>query len=108
MFKIKGSCVVDEIDIYIILNVGEYSKVLGEVIIICKNYLLVFNKMVKLYKVINNSLLFWLNIFFGISLLFFVIFVFLMFIFKLFMYKNGLKIVGIGVVVIVFVVVFGF
>lgn len=107
VLKIKGSRVVDETDTHITLNVGEYSKASGEATITRKNYPLVLNKMVKLHKATNNSPLFWLNIFFGISLLFFVISAFLMFIPKLPMYKNGLKIAGIGAVVTVLVVVFG-
>ena len=63
--------------------------------------------MVKLHKATNNSPLFWLNIAFGVGLLFFVISAFLMFVPKLPMYKNGLKIAGVGAILTILVVAFG-
>lgn len=105
--KIKGSRVIDETDSAVTLNVGEYSKVTGETTVTRKEYPIVLYKMVKLHKATNNSPLFWLNIFFGVGLLFFVISAFLMFIPKLPIYKNGVKIAGIGALVTVLVVIFG-
>lgn len=107
LLKIRGSKVTDENADIIVLNVGQYDKDSGEATITKKDYPLVLSKMVKLHKATNNSPLFWLNISFGLGLLFFVISAFLMFIPKLPMYKNGLKIAGIGAVVTILTVVFG-
>ncbi len=107
LLKIRGSKVTDENADIIVLNVGQYDKDSGEATITKKDYPLVLAKMVKLHKATNNSPLFWLNISFGLGLLFFVISAFLMFIPKLPMYKNGLKIAGIGAVVTILTVVFG-
>ena len=107
LLKIRGSKVTDENADVVVLNVGQYDKDSGEATITKKDYPLVLAKMVKLHKATNNSPLFWLNISFGLGLLFFVISAFLMFIPKLPMYKNGLKIAGLGAIVTVLVVAFG-
>ena len=98
---------VEENDNQVVLNMGTYDKADGVATITRKDYPLVLAKMVKLHKATNNSPLFWLNISFGVALLFFVISAFLMFMPKLPMYKNGLKIAGLGAVVAVLVVMFG-
>jgi hypothetical protein len=105
--RVKGLKVIDENENSIMLNMGEYDKTTGNATITSKDYPIVLSKMVKLHKATNNSPLFFLNIAFGIGLLFFVISAFLMFIPKLPMYKNGLKIAGIGAVATVLVVIFG-
>ncbi|MEO9944018.1 MAG: hypothetical protein ABJH28_00365 [Paraglaciecola sp.] len=105
--RTKGSKVVSETDSIITLNVGEYEKSSGTATVTRKEYPIVLSKMVKLHKATNNSPLFWLNISFGLGLLFFVISAFLMFLPKLPIYKNGLKIAGVGALVTVIVVIFG-
>lgn len=107
LLKIRGSKVTDENADVVVLNVGQYDKDSGEATITKKDYPLVLAKMVKLHKATNNSPLFWLNISFGLGLLFFVISAFLMFIPKLPMYKNGLKIAGLGAIVTILAVAFG-
>ena len=107
LLKMRGSKVTSENAEEIVLNVGKYDKATGEATVSKKDYPIVLAKMVKLHKATNNSPLFWLNISFGLGLLFFVISAFLMFIPKLPMYKNGLKIAGIGAIVAVLTVVFG-
>ncbi|MEP1385424.1 MAG: hypothetical protein ABJK64_16710 [Paraglaciecola sp.] len=105
--RTKGSKVVSETDSIITLNVGEYEKSSGTATVTRKEYPIVLSKMVKLHKATNNSPLFWLNISFGLGLLFFVVSAFLMFLPKLPIYKNGLKIAGVGALVTVIVVIFG-
>ncbi len=105
--KIRGLKVVSEDSDSITLNMGEYDKTTGTATLTRKDYPVVLAKMVKLHKATNNSPLFYLNIAFGVSLLFFVISAFLMFMPKLPMYKNGLKIAGIGAAVAVLTVMFG-
>ena len=107
LLKMRGSKVTSENADKVVLNYGEYDKDTGLAVITKKDYPIVLSKMVKLHKATNNSPLFWLNISFGLGLLFFVISAFLMFIPKLPMYKNGLKIAGIGAVVTVLPVIFG-
>ena len=107
LLKMRGSKVTSENVDEIVLNVGQYNKATGEATITKKDYPIVLSKMVKLHKATNNSPLFWLNISFGVGLLFFVISAFLMFVPKLPMYKNGLKIAGIGAIVTVLTVIFG-
>ncbi|WP_421132693.1 hypothetical protein [Alteromonas sp. A079] len=105
--RVKGLKIASENDSTIVLNMGEYDKNTGSATITKKDYPIVLSKMVKLHKATNNSPLFFLNIAFGVGLLFFVISAFLMFIPKLPMYKNGLKIAGAGAIVTVLVVIFG-
>lgn len=105
--NIKGSKVVGETDTSILLNVGEYNKTTGTARIVKKGYPVVLDKMVKLHKATHKSPLYWLNISFGVGLLFFVISAFMMFVPKLPVYKNGLKIAGIGAIITILVIVFG-
>lgn len=105
--KVRGLKVISEDNDTITLNVGEYDKASGIATLTRKDYPIVLAKMVKLHKATNNSPLFYLNIAFGVSLLFFVVSAFLMFMPKLPMYKNGLKIAGIGAAVAILTVIFG-
>lgn len=86
---------------------GYYNKQSGNAEVTRKDYPLVLSKMVKLHKATTNSPLFFLNIFFGLGLLFFVISAFLMFLPKVPVFKEGLKIAGVGALVAVLVVIFG-
>ena len=63
-------------------------------------------KLVKLHKATTNSPLFFLNISFGLALLFFVISAFLMFMPKLPFFKNGVKISLAGALFALLVVIF--
>lgn len=105
--NIKGSEVISESETGIVLNVGEYDKTTGTMSVVKKDYPIVLAKMVKLHKATHKSPLYWLNITFGVGLLFFVISAFMMFVPKLPMYKNGLKIAGVGALVTVLVIIFG-
>ena len=58
---------------------GTYNRATGEAVYRTKQLPLVLDKMTKLHKANTNHPLFWLNIFFGLSLLFFVVSAFWMF-----------------------------
>lgn len=69
---------------------GTYNKVSGLAVQKSKKLPYVLDKMTKLHKANTNSPLFYLNIFFGASLLFFVISAFWMFMPDSPMFKKGL------------------
>jgi hypothetical protein len=71
--RLKGFKVKSESDDTIIFNLGEYNKQTGETVINSMDYPLPLAKLVKLHKATNNSPLFFLNIGFGLSLVFFVV-----------------------------------
>ena len=58
---------------------GTYNQATGEAEYTAKGLPLVLDKMTKLHKANTSHPLFWLNIFFGLSLLFFVVSAFWMF-----------------------------
>ncbi|KXI30412.1 PepSY domain-containing protein [Paraglaciecola hydrolytica] len=90
----------------IVFNEGEYDKTTGIAKVTKKDYPAPLAKLVKLHKANTNSPLFFLNITFGLGLLFFVISSFLMFMPRAMTYKNGLKIATGGVVFALIVVIF--
>lgn len=69
---------------------GTYNSQTGEAKYTVKALPYFLDKMTKLHKATTNSPLFWLNIFFGISLLFFVISAFWMFRPATSVFKKGL------------------
>lgn len=90
--RLKNFKVESESNDTIIFNLGQYDKSTGEAVINTVDYPKPLAKLVKLHKATHNSPLFFLNIGFGISLLFFVVSAFLMFMPKLPFFKNGIKI----------------
>lgn len=68
---------------------GQYNAATGAVVYSEKKLPLILDKMTKLHKATTNSPVFWLNIFFGVSLLFFVISAFWMFLPKTSVFKKG-------------------
>lgn len=58
---------------------GTYNQASGEAVYFVKELPLILDKMTHLHKANTNHPLFWLNIFFGFSLLFFVVSAFWMF-----------------------------
>ncbi|MFA3792991.1 hypothetical protein AB6T38_17930 [Aliiglaciecola sp. SL4] len=104
---LKGFTVESEADGLVVFNQGQYNKQTGKAVINKQDYPAPLAKLVKLHKATTGSPLFFLNISFGISLLFFVITAFLMFMPKLPMFKNGVKIAAAGAVFAVLVVIFG-
>jgi hypothetical protein len=90
----------------IIFNVGDYDKSSGLATIIKKDYPAPLAKLVKLHKANTNSPLFFLNITFGLGLLFFVITAFLLMMPRALPFKNGIKIAGAGFLFALLVVIF--
>ncbi|WP_373517831.1 hypothetical protein [Pricia sp.] len=68
---------------------GKYNSASGAVVYSEKKLPLVLDNMTKLHKATTNSPVFWLNIFFGVSLLFFVVSAFWMFLPKTSVFKQG-------------------
>lgn len=77
---------------------GNYNKSTGEATYLVKELPYVLNKMTKLHKANTNSPLYWLNIFFGLSLFFFVVSSFWMFLPKSSIFKKGMYFTLAGVV----------
>ena len=69
---------------------GRYNKITGEVKYTIKTLPKVIEKLTQLHKANTRQPLFYLNIFFGVSLLFFVISSFWMFLPKTSIFKKGL------------------
>ena len=104
--KLRNFKVEAETPQNIVFNEGEYDKTTGIAKVTKKDYPAPLAKLVKLHKANTNSPLFFLNITFGLGLLFFVISSFLMFMPRAMTYKNGLKIATGGVVFALIVVIF--
>ena len=69
---------------------GNFNKTTGKAVITKKEYPYLLDKMMKLHKATTNSPVYWLNIFFGLSLLFFVISSFWMFLPSTSTFKKGM------------------
>jgi len=94
--KIRGFKTTAETETDITFAQGRYNKVTGEAAVTTKEYPKLVAKIVHLHKASTKSPLFFLNIAFGLTLLFFVVSAFLMFLPKVPQFKNGLKIAGAG------------
>ena len=77
---------------------GTYNQVSGEAIHTTKSLPLVLEKMTKLHKATTDSPVYWLNIFFGSALLFFVVSAFWMFMPHTSVFRKGLYFTLAGVV----------
>ena len=69
---------------------GNFNIATSKALMTKKQYPYVLDKMMKLHKATTNSPVYWLNIFFGLSLLFFVISSFWMFLPSTSTFKKGL------------------
>ena len=69
---------------------GQYNIKSGKATYTTKKIPFVLDKMQKLHKATTNSPIYWLNIFFGLSLLFFVISAFWMFMPSTTVFKRGI------------------
>lgn len=78
---------------------GTYNKATGEVKYLVKSWPKVIEKLTQLHKANTKSPLFYLNVFFGASLLFFVISSFWMFLPKTTIFKKGLLFTLAGIII---------
>jgi uncharacterized iron-regulated membrane protein len=77
-------------DAIIYFNNGTYNSQTGVANYTTKELPYVLDKMTRLHKAKTSSPLYWLNIFFGLSLLFFVVSAFWMFLPKTTVFKKGM------------------
>jgi hypothetical protein len=105
--RLRDFAVITQNDDSITFKQGNYETSTGLAIVVGKNYHPAVQQLVNLHKATTNSPLYWLNISFAISLLFFVVSAFFMFLPKTSLFKSGLKIAGIGFVFALLVVIFG-
>lgn len=86
----KGAKVLKKEGNIIYLNKGSYNQSTGMAIIKKQELPFILDKMEKLHKATTNSPLYFLNIFFGASLLFFVFSAFWMYTPKMPVFKKGM------------------
>lgn len=79
-------------------KMGTYNKVTGEVNYTKMDHPYLLGKLIHLHKANTNSPVYWLNIFFGLTLVFFAISTFWMFKPKSKTFKTGVKYSAAGVV----------
>ena len=84
---------------------GQYNKQNGEVIYHQMQLPYVLSKMQKVHKATTKSPVYWLNIFFGASLLFFVISAFWMFLPETAIFKKGVVFSLLGIIM-TFIILF--
>lgn len=87
-------------------NQGTYEIATGKANYTTKELPKLLNNMTKLHKASTKSPLYYLNIFFGLSLLFFVVSSFFMFAFKTKTFKTGLYYTVAGVVLTLILLMF--
>ncbi len=102
---IKGLKVTRQEGNVVYFKEGTYDQASGEAIYTTKSLPLVLDKMTKLHKANTNHPLFWLNIFFGVALLFFVVSAFWMFRPQTSVFKKGLYF-ALGGMVLTFILLF--
>ena len=105
--RLKGFEISGEDDKTVTFKQGTYDKTTGQVVMLINEYPPVLAKMVKLHKATTDSPLYFLNLFFGASLLFFAVSAFFMFVWRLPTYKTGLKFAASGFVLAIALVLMG-
>ena len=88
--KIKRLAVERVEGVQLIFKEGTYNQTTGETVYLKKELPYILDKMKHLHKATTNSPIFWLNIFFAVSLLFFVISSFRMFLPHTSVFKKGI------------------
>lgn len=104
--KIKNLRITGEAGAVVSFEQGTYNKETGMAVYDTKELPYFIDKMTKLHKATTKQPLFYLNIFFGCSLLFFVLSSFWMFLPKTAIFKKGIyfTIAGIVLTIIMFLV----
>ena len=96
--KIKGYKVIKEENGIVHFKEGTYNTQTGAAKYSKKELPFVMDKMTKMHKATTNSPLYWLNIFFGLALLFFVISAFWMFLPSSSVFRKGLYFTLAGII----------
>ncbi|MCG1036787.1 PepSY domain-containing protein [Polaribacter sargassicola] len=104
VFK-KGADVIKEEGGILYLKGGTYNKQTGLAIIKKQELPFILNKMEKLHKATTDSPVYFLNIFFGVSLLFFVLSAFWMYTPKMAIFKKGMY-YAIGGIILSLILIF--
>ncbi len=104
--RMRGFNVINETETTIEFNNGSYDKATGLAIYETKDYPVALQKMVHMHKATTDSPLYYLNLFFGGSLLFFGISSVFMFLAKAPHYQTGVKVAAVGAAFALFVVLF--
>jgi len=84
---------------------GTYNRVTGMAVYTTREWPYFIEKLTRLHKADTNSPLFFLNVFFALSLLFFVISAFWMFLPKTTIFKKGLYFTAAGLVITIILIV---
>ena len=102
--RIKNFEIEKEEGAVVYFNGGNYNKETGVAIYTKKELPFVLKKMTDMHKATSDRPLFFLNIFFGVSLLFFVVSAFWMFLPKTSIFRKGLYFAGAGLVLALLVI----
>ena len=98
VMEIKGLSILKQEGSLLFFEDGTYNQATGETIYVKKELPFLLDKMARLHKATTNSPIYWLNIFFGVSLLFFVISSFWMFLPHTSVFRNGIYFTLAGIV----------
>ena len=98
VMEIKGLSILKQEGSLLFFEDGTYNQATGETIYVKKELPFLLDKMTQLHKATTNSPIYWLNIFFGVSLLFFVISSFWMFLPHTSVFRNGIYFTLAGIV----------
>ncbi len=104
VLKIRGLKAVSETEAEIVFKEGSYNRLTGEARFSKKELPLVLKKFEEMHKATSDRPLFFLNVFFGVSLLFFVVSSFFMYLPKSRIMKVGMAYAFAGLVLAVVVV----
>jgi len=105
--KLKSFSVSSETATRIEFSGGSYDRQTGATVYTVKDYPAPLASLVKLHKATDKSPLFFLNIFFGVSLLFFTISSFFMFLPKSPNFRSGVKVAAGGAIFALVIIIFG-
>ena len=100
--KIKNLKTTEEVGDIVKFKEGTYNRATGEADFTVKELPYLINKITKMHKATHKDPLYYLNIFFGLSLFFFVMSSFWMFTPGTTIFKNGMYFMIAGMVLVVF------